>query len=178
MNLRPTKHSSIALGNKRSTAPSRFSRTCSFVKRAVVPQIRCCDDNATGSSVEFTSPEQISSASNSGNGTGNAWLAVGAVAFAAGSLFVVKSMDGGPALELLRSRSMPLEAALTNRRPTVLEFYADWCAVCNELAPMTLQVRTDFALMPVSMAMKHPLPSKRCSAGGRGVQRPREFCDA
>ncbi|BDA44960.1 Thioredoxin-like protein HCF164, chloroplastic [Coccomyxa sp. Obi] len=53
-------------------------------------------------------------------------------------------MDGGPAIERLRSRSMPLEAALTNRRPTVLEFYADWCEVCNELAPMTLQVEEEY----------------------------------
>ena len=157
MNLSPTKYSSIAVCKQRSTAPSGFSRTYSYVKRAVVPQIRCCEDKVTESSLEVTTSEQIPVNSSNVNGTGNVWLAVGAVAFAAGSLFVVKSIDGGPALERLRSRSMPLEVALTNRRPTVLEFYADWCEVCNELAPMTLQVRTEFALTAVSLDMEHPL---------------------
>ena len=68
-------------------------------------------------------------------GCGWLWEPWGIAAVAAMASRVV---DGAPALARLQQASVPLEAALYNDRPTVLEFYADWCEVCNELAPATL----------------------------------------
>ena len=67
-------------------------------------------------------------------------LAVGSVGLAVVAFAASRSLLGRPALDELRLHSIPLESALSNGRPTVLEFYADWCEVCNELAPAALQV--------------------------------------
>ena len=68
-------------------------------------------------------------------------LLVSAIALAV-SLFLVR--NGGIAespLDQLARRSLAPEIALSNGRPTILEFYADWCEVCQEMAPamMTME---------------------------------------
>ena len=70
-----------------------------------------------------------------------ALLTVGSLGLAIVAFLASRSLLGRPALEELRLQSLPLDTALENGKPTLLEFYADWCEVCNELAPVTLQVR-------------------------------------
>ncbi|GIL76096.1 hypothetical protein Vretimale_5724 [Volvox reticuliferus] len=67
---------------------------------------------------------------------GNAGLAVGAVA-AAVLLFALPRLGGGspPTLATLEQMSTPLDTALANGRPTLVEFYANRCEVCRELVP-------------------------------------------
>ena len=69
-----------------------------------------------------------------------ALLTVGSLGLAIVAFLASRSLLGRPALEELRLQSLPLDTALENGKPTLLEFYADWCEVCNELAPATLQV--------------------------------------
>ena len=52
-------------------------------------------------------------------------LALGAVASAA-VLFAVSRGGDAPTLATLEKMSTPLEVALANDKPTVLEFYASW----------------------------------------------------
>ena len=40
--------------------------------------------------------------------------------------------------------SMDPEIAFTNGKPTYLEFYAEWCEICKEMAPEVTQLKKDF----------------------------------
>ena len=57
---------------------------------------------------------------------------------------VLTTMRGGlqsaSPLEQLARQSLEPEVALSNGRPTMVEFYADWCQVCRELAPAMLKL--------------------------------------
>ena len=40
--------------------------------------------------------------------------------------------------------SMDPEIAFTNGKPTYLEFYAEWCEICREMAPEVAELKKDF----------------------------------
>ena len=89
--------------------------------------------------------------------SGNGSLA--GVAVAAGvALFVLTRATGGVSLAALQAEAVPIEAALSNGRPTVVEFYADWCEVCREAAPniadveRSLKDRLNFVMLNVDNA--------------------------
>ncbi len=56
--------------------------------------------------------------------------------------------------ELARNSPFP-EEALSNGRPTIIEFYADWCEACKKMAPSMISVKKrnenklDFVLLDV-----------------------------
>ena len=43
-------------------------------------------------------------------------------------------------LDQLARKSLDPEIALKNGRPSVFEFYADWCEACKEMAPAMLSI--------------------------------------
>ena len=52
------------------------------------------------------------------------------------SLFFLRSgFKANGMLEQLAKNSLEPEIALSNGKPTVFEFYADWCEACKEMAP-------------------------------------------
>ena len=40
--------------------------------------------------------------------------------------------------------SMDPDVAFTNGKPTYLEFYAEWCEICREMAPEVTELKKDF----------------------------------
>ena len=40
--------------------------------------------------------------------------------------------------------TMDPEIAFTNGKPTYLEFYAEWCEICREMAPEVTELKKDF----------------------------------
>ena len=42
-------------------------------------------------------------------------------------------------LDQLANKSLEPEIALSNGKPTVFEFYADWCEACKEMAPAMIE---------------------------------------
>ncbi|NEQ97422.1 MAG: hypothetical protein F6K30_11970 [Cyanothece sp. SIO2G6] len=40
--------------------------------------------------------------------------------------------------------AMSYEAAMANHQPTLIEFYTDWCIVCQKLAPTLSSIHQEF----------------------------------
>lgn len=59
-------------------------------------------------------------------------------------LFLSSRLDFGVSLKDLSTSAIPFEEALSNGKPTVVEFYADWCEVCRELAPDVYKVEQQY----------------------------------
>ena len=58
------------------------------------------------------------------------------------SLFFLRNgFKANAMLDQLAKNSLSPEIALSNGRPTVLEFYADWCEACKEMAPDMIEVK-------------------------------------
>jgi len=78
---------------------------------------------------------------------GQGWLAVGLVGLFAIATLLLTRPQAGPrfsplsglmALQASAQAAMPYDQALGSQKPTLIEFYADWCTTCQALAP-TLQ---------------------------------------
>nr|AUG32510.1 thioredoxin-like protein TxlA [Paulinella longichromatophora] len=61
-------------------------------------------------------------------------LLVIAVLFSIVLLLLKGNLRSEAPLDRLARNSLDLQIALKNGRPTLLEFYADWCEVCREMA--------------------------------------------
>ena len=58
------------------------------------------------------------------------------------SLFFLRNgFKANVMLDQLAKNSLLPEQALSNGRPTVFEFYADWCEACKEMAPDMIEVK-------------------------------------
>ena len=53
-------------------------------------------------------------------------------------------IDSVKPLDVLARESLEPEEALNNGLPTVLEFYADWCEVCQKMAPSMLDLKEEY----------------------------------
>ena len=59
------------------------------------------------------------------------------------SLFLFRnSFKANEILDQMAKNSLLPEQALSNGRPTVFEFYADWCEACKEMAPDMIEVKS------------------------------------
>ena len=61
-------------------------------------------------------------------------------------VLIFKNSIFEPTLQLknLGNLSMDPEVAFSNGKPTYLEFYAEWCEICKEMAPEITELKKDF----------------------------------
>lgn len=65
----------------------------------------------------------------------NVLILLAAIVLSVVLFFGVQGQDQKPSLSSLAAAAVPLDDALQNGKPTLVEFYADWCTTCQTMAP-------------------------------------------
>jgi thiol-disulfide isomerase/thioredoxin len=87
-------------------------------------------------------PEQTES--TSGRRVRNFLIAVVAIILSVALFLGLKTQSNSVSLTQLDQESTPLETAVTNQKPSLVEFYADWCTVCQKMAPDMAQLKQEY----------------------------------
>ncbi|MFS8867717.1 thioredoxin domain-containing protein [Synechococcus sp. H65.1] len=75
----------------------------------------------------------------------NGLVAAVAVLLAAGLFLANQAQQGRASLATLAAEAVPWEEALVNGKPSLVEFYADWCTTCRSMAPLLANLKAEFA---------------------------------
>ncbi len=92
-----------------------------------------------------TSQSSVTSSSARSGQVRNLLIAISALVLSVVLFLGVHNQTQKPSLTVLAESSMPLETALGNGQPTVLEFYADWCTSCQSMAADVAQLRGQYS---------------------------------
>ncbi|MBE9158609.1 thioredoxin family protein [Nodosilinea sp. LEGE 06152] len=74
----------------------------------------------------------------------NLVVAVAAVVLAAAMFLGIRTQSAVPSLSELAASAVPFEEAQTNGKPTLLEFYANWCTSCQAMAADMAELRESY----------------------------------
>ncbi len=74
----------------------------------------------------------------------NLLVVIVAIALSVALFLGVRSQTEEVSLTALDEKSTPLEVALSNGKPTLMEFYANWCTVCQAMAPDIAQFEQQY----------------------------------
>jgi thiol-disulfide isomerase/thioredoxin len=84
------------------------------------------------------------SPSENNNRLRNILIALTAITLSVAVFFSLQSQGNAASLETQAKQSVPLETALSNGKPTLMEFYADWCATCQAMAADLAKVKQQY----------------------------------
>ncbi|HZG37510.1 MAG TPA: thioredoxin family protein [Nodosilinea sp.] len=74
----------------------------------------------------------------------NLVVAVAAIVLAAAMVLSIRTQSTLPSLTELAASAVPYEEAQTNGKPTLLEFYANWCTTCQAMAGDMADLRESY----------------------------------
>jgi len=83
-------------------------------------------------------------AANFGTRVRNLVIVLVAVALSIALFLGVRTQTQAVTLASLDAESTPLEVATSNDKPTFIEFYANWCTVCQAMAPDIGQLKQQY----------------------------------
>lgn len=98
-----------------------------------------------GNSPESPVASQNQSESTVGTRVRNLLIVLVAVALSVALFLGLRTQTNSVSLTTLDEQSTPLEVALGNGKPTLMEFYANWCTVCQAMAPDIAQLEQQYA---------------------------------
>jgi thiol-disulfide isomerase/thioredoxin len=75
----------------------------------------------------------------------NFLIAIVAIALSVALILGLRTKTTTVSLTKLDEQSTPLEVALTNGKPSLVEFYANWCTVCQKMAPDIATLEKNYA---------------------------------
>ncbi len=75
----------------------------------------------------------------------NFLIAIVAIALIVVLALGLRAETGSVSLTKLDEQSTPLEVALTNGKPSFMEFYANWCTVCQKMAPDIAELEKQYS---------------------------------
>jgi thiol-disulfide isomerase/thioredoxin len=75
----------------------------------------------------------------------NFLIAIVAIALSVALFLGLRTQTNSVSLSKLSQAATPLEVALSNGKPSLVEFYADWCTVCQKMAPDIAQLEQQYA---------------------------------
>ncbi len=67
-----------------------------------------------------------------------------AIALSVALFLGLRTEANSVSLSMLDKQSTPLEVALGNGKPTLIEFYANWCTSCQAMAPDMAQLKQQY----------------------------------
>ena len=81
---------------------------------------------------------------NSSNRIKNFLIAIVAIALGVSLFLGLKTDSTSVSLAELGKTAIPLEVAVSNGKPSLVEFYADWCTVCQKMTPDMAKLREKY----------------------------------
>lgn len=81
---------------------------------------------------------------NSSQRVRNFLIAIVAIALGVALFLGLKTDTNTVSLTELAKTATPLETAVSNGRPSLVEFYANWCTVCQKMTPDMAKLRQEY----------------------------------
>jgi len=88
------------------------------------------------------SEQQLEASAN--NSVRNIVVAIAAIVLSVALFFGLQTETNGTSLESQVQKSTALDVALNNGKPTLTEFYADWCTSCQAMAGDLAQIKESY----------------------------------